>query len=497
MFNEKTVLILGAGASVDYGFPTGSDLIKDILGNRKDILNEISEILVGDIDIPNDFNDNNWYKKRLDDLIKDFIRKYNFFTDFKHLSLILDYEELKNLNNLGFNDFEKIYGRDGLGNYFFSRRDYSIRKYEINDYVMQLERLENNNDILTKQIAEYRNSTPKFIEINDNILEKFFKDNSRIESNKEQKDFCLKVFKNSAKKYFKAVKFFQILDEFDPISIDFFLSIHKDEFSLELADKKIVNIGKFAISHIILKYYNQNKIKNNWYRYILDQILRGCQGEGDNRKKIKENKLNIITFNYDASLDNFLYERLSNLSYFDYDEDGETKNYAKEYLEDFLNDENPNIYHIYGKISHKNHEKADIHQILNESNNIKVIDEDRKIDKIDKIRDLLVEAKKVYIIGYGFDDTNNGLLELNKLFSSNFVNNPNHVFALHNEITILNYENSQIINKKIHKFIFENIKPSSEFNKEKFKILDFNKISNLNIVHKPIAKAINVDFNFS
>ena len=30
MFNEKTLLILGAGASKDYGFPTGNELIFDM-----------------------------------------------------------------------------------------------------------------------------------------------------------------------------------------------------------------------------------------------------------------------------------------------------------------------------------------------------------------------------------------------------------------------------------------------------------------------------------
>ena len=31
MFNKDTLLILGAGASKDYGFPTGSELIANIL----------------------------------------------------------------------------------------------------------------------------------------------------------------------------------------------------------------------------------------------------------------------------------------------------------------------------------------------------------------------------------------------------------------------------------------------------------------------------------
>jgi len=32
---EKTVIILGAGASKDYGFPVGNALIKNILNNEK------------------------------------------------------------------------------------------------------------------------------------------------------------------------------------------------------------------------------------------------------------------------------------------------------------------------------------------------------------------------------------------------------------------------------------------------------------------------------
>ena len=38
MFTEKTAIVLGAGASWHYSYPTGEDLIKNIIKTAKEIL---------------------------------------------------------------------------------------------------------------------------------------------------------------------------------------------------------------------------------------------------------------------------------------------------------------------------------------------------------------------------------------------------------------------------------------------------------------------------
>lgn len=90
-------------------------------------------------------------------------------------------------------------------------------------------------------------------------------------------------------------------------SIDDFL-FHREEFSL---------IGKISILFVLSNYENAERFKpqlqfNNQWDYPAwgwyEQHLWPCLVDGTNRDftKLKQNKLSIITFNYDRSLEHFL-----------------------------------------------------------------------------------------------------------------------------------------------------------------------------------------------
>jgi len=93
-----------------------------------------------------------------------------------------------------------------------------------------------------------------------------------------------------------AKKFVNDFKKFDHDSIDLFLDIYK-----EYAD-----IGKNAIYLTILdievKSLRWPKIQD-WYT----QLFRLMIGTSDNYFNLSKNNLNIITFNYDRSLENYFY----------------------------------------------------------------------------------------------------------------------------------------------------------------------------------------------
>ena len=213
------------------------------------------------------------------------------------------------------------------------------------------------------------------------------------------------------------------LTDFDPVSIDAFLS-HHDKYALA---------GKIMIIYTLLKCENKRyftmrkKAKSgdkdepepdNWYSYLINDILSGCNSPED----ICENKLNIITFNYDVSLDYCLQNKLSNVGLLKNDRK------AQEYIRTLTSSK---IKHVYGKIydddpvenygkfipksSSVTEIKAEIAnnarrflKAIQEKELIKLISPERKSEELYK--KLITDAKMIYIIGFGFDRDNLNML---------------------------------------------------------------------------------------
>jgi len=89
-----------------------------------------------------------------------------------------------------------------------------------------------------------------------------------------------------------------------PPSIDDFL-FNRREYSL---------IGKLCILFVLSRYEDTNRFKPfqlkekypswGWYEYLWHKLVDGAEGNFD---KLKQNKVKIITFNYDRSLEHFLF----------------------------------------------------------------------------------------------------------------------------------------------------------------------------------------------
>ncbi len=93
---------------------------------------------------------------------------------------------------------------------------------------------------------------------------------------------------------------------YDPTSIDAFLAHYGD-------DEELINYAKKIITQILLLKADKSKFERkdgseHWYRYLWEAIVSGRTA-----KQLVEEPLNldIVTFNYDVSLEYFLYSRVT------------------------------------------------------------------------------------------------------------------------------------------------------------------------------------------
>jgi hypothetical protein len=206
----------------------------------------------------------------------------------------------------------------------------------------------------------------------------------------------------------------RLLNEMQPLSIDMFLSYHPE----------LEKVGKDLIAHEIIKYEdNKGVVEENWYRFLIDAIISQCKKPED--ILISNENLTIATFNYDLSLEYYLYSRLKKISFFE------------KYIDDFL--KNLNIIHIYGQLGcFKWHEE--FYKKVHTSEPIIRSDDSygssrtdfvvlargieiiglRKWDNnilpkhVKIIRKHLFDAVKIYLLGFGFYEENMELVNLNR-----------------------------------------------------------------------------------
>ena len=184
------------------------------------------------------------------------------------------------------------------------------------------------------------------------------------------------------------------------LSIDAFLE-RRQEF---------LTIGKLSIALALIAKENQSELHKSdngkWYNYLLNKI---------SEKKIidiKNNKLFIVTFNYDRSLDWFLVDSL--MHSFDV------------YENDSMNSLGSIMpMHMYGKLGNLprqgNSERSYMEKIdqmyLNIAiKGINLISEREKEPEIlEKIRGSLFASERIYFLGFGYDETNLQRLGIHEL----------------------------------------------------------------------------------
>lgn len=372
MFTQKnkTTIILGAGASKPYGYPLGAELIDNIIWSIS----------------------NDWIFLACPESLDCNHRNYNLSED--HVFTVLDDIPLMD-------SFENVVADNNFQSYNNINLNHSIASTDCSEGRLRAINYNNNDDRV------------------------FAIKLSQIKELKELKDFLI---------------------SFSPVSIDKFLSEHPN---LQAAGKLMIYYSLLKCERKSIEKFNKefNKFlhpeineqlsaQDNWYRLLLNEITSGI-GK-NNSDAILQTDLDIITFNYDISLEYYLRTRLDNIPI--------TKSLI---TNDFYKD-NIKIHHVYGKLHSLNdfdygfiggdpdkeqlddsgetlintrlflmslqlsrRENGDPIKIIGERDNFKFPHETNKWGKCEFYR----KNKNIYIIGFGFEENNQRLLDFNTLFS--------------------------------------------------------------------------------
>ncbi|UCE67961.1 MAG: hypothetical protein JSU85_08145 [Candidatus Zixiibacteriota bacterium] len=150
---------------------------------------------------------------------------------------------------------------------------------------------------------------------------------------------------------------------------------------------------------------------NSWYEYLLTRLFCPIGQFGNNQ-------LSVITFNYDRSLEQFLFNHLTNS--------------FKASLEDCAAalDKIP-ILRVYGKLSdlkwknengRKYSESFNHEDLENAADQIKIVSESYdKTPEFQKAYELMANAEKVYFFGFGYHYANLERLAVNSLKKQNLI----------------------------------------------------------------------------
>lgn len=204
-----------------------------------------------------------------------------------------------------------------------------------------------------------------------------------------------------------------------------------DTYLSNSKNKEDESFGKFAISSIISFYENINQMKkhsdDNWMDYFFNQKI------SYQLQDFKENPPQIITFNYDTFFEHKLVKHLQKEHSF---KDADTFVISKEFITHVYENLNNATYKEFSakiiptyegdKIIHRKFEDIDFAKIENDSTRITFIRANSKENKkVNQIRTILSNAKKIYILGYGFDKFNNEILFQNEDF---FYDNTKEIY---------------------------------------------------------------------
>lgn len=166
-----------------------------------------------------------------------------------------------------------------------------------------------------------------------------------------------------------------------------------------------------------VKRLDIKKYRDDWYRFVVHKLAYGCGRSSD----LLTNKVRFITFNYDASLEYHLFRALTAIDLFEQAD-----------VERFLGEDR--TVHIYGSVhsgipsdndmidedaakklgdpftSPFGSRKALLDRCWNAAQNLRTIEpHDKEQDEaaLRRARQWIDEAAVLYILGYGFDASNN------------------------------------------------------------------------------------------
>ena len=176
--------------------------------------------------------------------------------------------------------------------------------------------------------------------------------------------------------------------------------------------KEFEDVGKLVIAQVIKEYQNiEDLLKGySWYSYLFNIM-------NDSFDNFGKNNLSIITFNFDLSLETFLFNALRN-------------SYNKTELEVLNQIKLIPIVHFYGHVgkSKKVNEiiyKSDVPRNLSKEDCdfIRIFDGKNNVadSNTQKVKTLLDDAEVIVFLGFGYDAINMQKLDINKLENKKIV----------------------------------------------------------------------------
>jgi hypothetical protein len=197
----------------------------------------------------------------------------------------------------------------------------------------------------------------------------------------------------------KALEFKEALSFSSRSSVDAFLE-HRAEY---------IDVGKLAIAQQLIKSESMEKLfernDDNWYQYLFEQLNASFENFGDNR-------LSVVTFNYDRSFEQYLFTALKH-------------SYGKDDDEVVSQLSRISIVHVHGVLGKlpwqdpsgcgREYEKTEHKAHIKKSSDaIKIIHEGIEGDtEFTEAQKLIDQAKRLLFLGFGFHKTNVARLGIN------------------------------------------------------------------------------------
>ena len=254
--------------------------------------------------------------------------------------------------------------------------------------------------------ASYPYGYPTGQELRQQICSSFVEDRNNYLSRNKQIDPHIALTLRNAE------GFAQTFYNSSTKSIDLFLS----------RNPEVMLLGKWAIIFRLFaaemnSHFREHMAQNrdqDWYSYLFNKLTDDLVRTSD-YSRFSENNLSIITFNYDRSLEHFLYESIVH----------SFASIQREHLKEQLN--KLGFIHIFGHLSGL--EWQDISGNLKYGSNINLINvprvvenlsiiyEEKENPKLDEAHDLIRKAKRIFFLGFGYAKENLEALNIAQVLS--------------------------------------------------------------------------------
>lgn len=204
--------------------------------------------------------------------------------------------------------------------------------------------------------------------------------------------------------------------------VNAFMNSHVNSIDSFLARREdYVNIGKLAIASIISGCENPTSfnepIDDDWYTLLWNKLIADVH----NIEDFGKNNLKIITFNYDRSLEYFLLTSII----FTFGVGIAAAQTALKLIP---------IHHFYGHLGDLSHSYSEgclpyqrehsTDFTFQAAQNIKIIPEHRdNLESNELIKSWFVNARNIFILGFGFDPLNISRLGLSKTLEEHYNGN--------------------------------------------------------------------------